>query len=65
LTTPPCLEGVKWLVASTPGLNISIADLNTLKGKIKYSARVPLPLFDMYDQDWVSKRKSDYFPENA
>ena len=42
-----------------------MADYKILKAKVKNNARETLPLFDMYDTNWVAKRASDYFPEGG
>lgn len=38
LTTPPCAEGVTFLIVRDP-LDISVADFNTIKGVIGFNAR--------------------------
>ncbi len=61
LTAPPCLEGVKWLVAHKPVFTATVADYNFIKNKVLYNARETMPLFDVYDADWAAKRISDYY----
>jgi hypothetical protein len=38
LTTPPCAEGVTFLIVKDP-LDISVADFNSIKSIVKYNAR--------------------------
>ncbi len=62
MTTPPCTEGVKWLVAADPVFTVTAADFAIIKKKLKYNAREPVPLFNPYDAGWKDVRKSDYTP---
>lgn len=39
LTTPPCTEGVTWLVSSVP-LPLDVASFNKVKRVVKYNSRV-------------------------
>lgn len=61
LTTPPCSEGVKWLVAETPLFTITAQHWKEFMEKFEYSARDTQPLRNDADYDWVSARKSDYY----
>ncbi len=38
LTTPPCSEGVKWLVSGAP-VQLAVGSYNTAKKVLKYNAR--------------------------
>ncbi|KAF1841866.1 carbonic anhydrase [Cucurbitaria berberidis CBS 394.84] len=38
LTTPPCAEGVTFMIVKDP-LDISVADFNSIKGVVKFNAR--------------------------
>ncbi|KAG6919150.1 hypothetical protein DXG01_008957 [Tephrocybe rancida] len=38
LTTPPCTEGITWLVSGVP-LDVDVATFNTFKKVIKFNSR--------------------------
>ena len=63
LTAPPCTEGVQFLIASDPVLSFTLADFNVFKAKLLHNARLTQPVFNFWDDSWVSKRKSDYDPD--
>jgi carbonic anhydrase len=61
LTTPPCTEGVKWLVAEEPILTVSPDHWKEFMELYEFSARDTQPLRYTANYDWISARKSDYF----
>jgi len=61
LTTPPCTEGVKWLVAEKPIFTVTASDWKEFMHLFEYSARDTQPLRFPSNYDWVSQRKSDYY----
>jgi carbonic anhydrase len=57
LTTPPCTEGVRWLIAEEPIFTITPADVKTFMQKIGFNARDTQPFKNEADYDWVAQRK--------
>lgn len=57
LTTPPCTEGVKWLISEEPIFTITPAHIKTFMEKIGFNARDTMPFKNEADYDWVSQRK--------
>ena len=50
-------------MAGTPSFGITAADFKILKAKMNHNSRVTMPIADMHDAEWATKRRSDYFPD--
>jgi carbonic anhydrase len=56
LTTPPCTEGVRWLVAEKPIYTVTPTDLNAMMANWGFNSRDTKPLFTEHTEKLVHAR---------